>query len=118
MKNTLLIHYFLMNLRFFPMGFLCVLKIYCVRLFIVEKIGCGTAPKKCGIHFKSQPLLQKTYLSYTFETLAAYIRMCLRMYALARIRKPRLTYVGRGPFWSFNFLKIDFCSFKRLYFSI
>ena len=44
----------------FPVGFLCVLKMYHVRLYIVEKIGFGTAPGQCGIHSKSQPLLQKT----------------------------------------------------------
>ena len=38
MKNSLMIHYFLVNLRFFPWNF-CVLKIYHVRLFIVEKMG-------------------------------------------------------------------------------
>ena len=44
----------------FLVGFLCVLKMYHVRLYIVEKIGFGTAPRQCGIHFKPQPLLQKT----------------------------------------------------------
>jgi len=29
-------------------GFLCVLKMYYVRLFIVEKIGFGMAPKRYG----------------------------------------------------------------------
>ena len=33
----------------FPVGFLCVLKMYHVRLYIVEKIGFGTAPGQCGI---------------------------------------------------------------------
>ena len=89
---------------------------YYVRLFIVEKIGFGIAPRQCGIYFKPQPLLQKTCFSYAFETIAAYARMCLRTHALARIRKLQLTYVGREPLWSFNFSKIDFCSFKRLYF--
>ena len=69
------------------MGFLCVLKMYHVRLFVVEKMGFGMAPRQCGIHSKPQPLLAllKTCLSYTSETLAAYIRMCLRKYALARV---------------------------------
>ena len=44
----------------FPVGFLCVLKMYNVRLYIVEKIGFGTAPGQCGIYSKPQPLLQKT----------------------------------------------------------
>ena len=41
----------------FPVEFLCVLKIYHVRLFIVEKMGFGTTLRGRGIHFKPQPLL-------------------------------------------------------------
>ena len=59
------------------MGFLCVLKMYHVRLFIVEKMGFGMAPKRCGIHSKPQSLLQKTCLFYASKTLAAYTGMCL-----------------------------------------
>ena len=51
------------------MGFLRVLKINHVRLFIFEKVGFGT-------------------LSYASETLAAYAGMCLCTHALAHIRKP------------------------------
>ena len=29
----------------FPVGFLCILKIYHVKLFIVEKMGFGAAPR-------------------------------------------------------------------------
>ena len=96
------------------MRFLCVLKMYHVRLFIFEKMRFGTALRRCGIRFKPQPLLQKTCLSYASETLAVYIRMSLRTHALARINRLRLTYVGRGPLWSFNFPKSNFCLFKRL----
>ena len=59
------------------MGFLYVLKMYHVRLFIVEKMGFGMAPRRCRIRSKPQPLLQKTCLSYTSETLATYARKCL-----------------------------------------
>ena len=41
----------------FPVKFLCVLKIYHVRLFIVEKMGFRTTLRGCGIHSKPQPLL-------------------------------------------------------------
>ena len=129
MKKSLLIHYFLVNLIFLFiylfMGFLCVLKMYHVRLFIVEKMGFGTAPRQCGIRSKPQSLLQKTCLSYASKILAAYTRMCLHTHALACIRRPRPTYagrkphaqatthihrtrptyVGRGPLWSFYFQK-------------
>ena len=44
----------------FPVGFLYLLKIYHVRLYIVEKMGFGMAPRRYGIHSKPQPLLQKT----------------------------------------------------------
>ena len=55
------------------MGFLYVLKMYHVKLFILEKMGFGMAPRRCEIHSKLQPLLYKTRLSYAFETLAACI---------------------------------------------
>ena len=94
MKNSLLIYYFLVNLRFFPVGFLFVLKMYHVRLFIDEKKKeFGMAPKQCGIRFKPQSLLQKTCISYTFDTLAAYTGMCLHTHALARVHKPKATLV-------------------------
>ena len=93
------------------MGFLCVLKMYHVRLFIVEKIEFGMAPKRCGIRSKLQPLLQKTCLSYAFETLAAYARMYLHTHARACVRRPRAPLV-------ILFSKIDFYSFKKVIFSI
>ena len=65
------------------MRFLCVLKMYHVRLYTMEKKkGFGTAPRQCGIHSKSQPLLQKTFISYASETLATYTRTCLRTHAI------------------------------------
>ena len=63
------------------MGFLCVLKMYHVRLYIVEKMGFGTAPRRCGICSKPRSLLHKTCLSYTSETLAVYVGICLHMRA-------------------------------------
>ena len=73
------------------MGFLCVLKMYYVRLFIVEKIELGMAPKRCGIRSKLQPLLQKTCLFYTSKTLVAYARLCLRMQVATYVRRPKAT---------------------------
>ena len=69
-------------------------EMYHVRLFIVEKMGFGTTPRQCKIHSKPQPLLQKTCISYAFETLAMYGRMCLRTHALACIHRPQLIYAG------------------------
>ena len=51
------------------------------------------APKQCGIRFKPQSLLQKTCISYTFDTLAAYTGMCLHTHALARVHKSKATLV-------------------------
>ena len=70
------------------MRFLCVSKMYYVRLYIAEKMGFGTTPKRCEIRSKPQPLLQKTCISYVFETLIAYTRMCLRTHALACVCRP------------------------------
>ena len=36
----------------FPMRFLCALKMYHVRLYIVGKMGFGMAPRQCEIHSK------------------------------------------------------------------
>ena len=94
MKNPILIHYFLVNLRFFPLGFLYFLKMYHVRLFMMEKMGLRTAPRQCGFRSKSQLLLQKTCLSYAFETLVVYAGMYLRTHVVAYLRRPQPTYVG------------------------
>ena len=89
------------------MGFLCVLKMYHVRLYIVEKMGFGTAPRRCGICSKPRSLLQKTCLSYTSKTLAVYVGICLRtraglhMQAATHVWRPRATLVIFFP-------KIDF----------
>ena len=83
------------------MGFLCILKMYHVRLYIVEKMGFGTTPRRCGIHSKPQPLLQKTRLFHASETLAMYAKMCFCTHALVHVRKLLPTYMGRWPLWSF-----------------
>ena len=51
------------------------------------------APKQCGIHSKPLPLLQKTCLSYAYETLATYDGTCLRIHALDALPVD----VGRDP---------------------
>ena len=84
---------FFIESQVFFVGSLCILKMYYVRLFIVEKIRFGTAPRRCGIHSKPQPLLQKTCISYASETLAMYIGMCLRTHALAHVCRPQPTHV-------------------------
>jgi len=65
----------------------------------MEKMGFVVAPRRCKIHSKPQPLLQKTYISYAFKTLAAYAGMCLRMEALAHVRRPQPMCVGRELLW-------------------
>ena len=92
MENSLLIHYFLVNLRFFSWDF-CVLKMYHVRLYIVEKMGFGMARRRCGIHSKPQRLLLKTCLLHAFKTLVAYVGVCFCTHALAHIRGPRASLV-------------------------
>ena len=67
---------------------LCVLKMYYVRIFIVEKMGFRMAPRQFKIHSKLQPLFQKTCLSYASKTLATYARLCLRTHALDHICRP------------------------------
>ena len=112
MKNPILIHYFLVNLRFFPLGFLYFLKMYHVRLFIMEKMGFGMAPRRCGIRSKPQPLLQKTFLFYIFETLVAYAGVCLRMHALAHVHRLLPTYWASGHFDHFIFKNRFFVHLK------
>ena len=78
----------------------------------MKKMGFGTALRRCGIRFKSQPLLQKTCLFYVSKTLAAYARVFLCTHALAHVRKLLPMYVDRGPLWSFNFQKYIFAHLK------
>ena len=91
---------------------LYVLKMYHVRLYIVEKMGFGMVPRRCEIHFKHQPLLQNTCIFYISETLAAYVGVYLHTHALAHVRSPLPTYVGREPLWSFYFQKYIFAHLK------
>ena len=60
----------------------------------MEKMGFGTTPKRCVIHSKPQPLLQKTYLFNVSETLATYVGVCLHTHALAHIHRLLPTHVG------------------------
>ena len=97
----------------FPIGFLCVSKMYHVRLFIVEKMGFGTTPTRCGLNSKPQPLLQKTCLSYASETLVVYTRsVCIHMLWRAYASRNPHTQ-AKGHFGHF-ISKTDFYSFKRL----
>ena len=75
------------------MGFLFFFENVPCKSFIVEKMEFGMTPKQCGIHFKPQPLLQKTSLIYASETLTTYARMCLCTHALVCVRMPRATLV-------------------------
>ena len=79
------------------MGFLCGLKMYHVRLYIVEKIRFETATRRYEIHSKLQPLLQKTCLFYVSETLTAFEGVCLHTHALAHICMLWPTYAGYCP---------------------
>ena len=53
-------------------------------------MGFGMAPRRCGIHSKPQPLLQKTCIFHASETLAAYAGMCQHTHAFP-------TYTCFGP---------------------
>ena len=86
------------------MGFLCVLKMHHVRLYIMEKMGFGMASNRCGSHSKPQPLLQKTCLFHTSETLVAYAGMCMHTHALAHVHGPKATLVILFPIF-FSHLK-------------
>ena len=94
---------------------------YHVRFYIVEKMGFEAAPRRCGIHSKPQPLLQKTCLFYVSETLVAYVGVCLCTHTLAHIRKLLPPYMGWWPLMAtlvILFPKLYFCSFERLYFPL
>ena len=74
-----------------------------------EKKGVWNAPKRCEIHSKPQPLLQKTCIFHTSKTLAVYAVVCLRTHAFGPCTWAEGYF---GPL----FPKIGFCSFKKLYF--
>ena len=81
----------------------------------MKKWGFKRLPDDVGFVPNLSQLLQKTSLSYASETLATYVRIFLHTHAIACIRKPQLTYAGRGPLWSFYFSKIDFFSHLKGY---
>ena len=88
---------------------MCFENVLCKALYGGKKWGFEVASRRCGIRSKPQPLLRKTCLSYASETLAAYVGMCMLMQALAYVHKPKAILIILFP-------KIDFCSFKTLYF--
>ena len=96
------------------MRFLCVLKIYHVRIFIVWKKGFGTIPRRCGIRSKPQHKYRKLVL-YKFLKIA----ICVQDQAYVRMQKA--TYVSwfihthsEGFFWHFFFfLKLIYLLIKR-----
>ena len=110
-EKLLFVSQFSSESQVFLVGFLCVLKMYHVRFYIVEKMGFEAAPRRCGIHSKPQPLLQKICLFHVFETLVTYAEMCLCTHALvyvckpAHVRRPRTTL-------SFYFQKQIFAHLK------
>ena len=108
MKNSILIHYFKANLGFPLKNFVCLENVP-YKAFYSRKNGFGSTFRRCGIHSKPQLLLQKTCISYASEILAAYTGMCLCTHVLAHVCGPKATLV-------ILFSKIDFCSFKKLYF--
>jgi len=75
----------------------------------VEKMEFGMAPRRCKIHSKPQPLLQKTCFFYFFiffnfwnlnwirSSVPAYAYFGSRTHALAHVRRLLPMYVGRGP---------------------
>ena len=96
----------------FPMGFLCVLKMYHIRLFTVEKMGLERLADDGGFIPNLSHYCKKTCLSYTSETLVACVGIRLCSHTLARVCRPRPTYAGREPLWSFYFQKQIFAHLK------
>ena len=95
----------------FLMGFLCVLKMYHVKFYMVEKMGFEAALRGCEIHSKPHPLLQKICLFHVFETLATYAEMCLCTHALVCVRKLAHVLRSRATL-SFYFQKQIFSHLK------
>ena len=79
-----------------------------LRLYIVEKMGFGTTRRRCRIHSKPQPLLQKTCFFHAFETLVAYVGVCLCTHALAHVREPTASLVIYFQKYIFSHLKVIF----------
>ena len=63
------------------------------------------APKRYGIHFKPQSLMQKTCLFYVSETLAVHINLCLCTQRVAYVRRFVPVYTNRGFSLAFIFQK-------------
>ena len=114
MKNSLLIHYFLVNLVFFPWD-LCVLKMYHVRFYIVENRIWNDSQtmwdsfQTSDIIAKNFPFLCLWNPSYVCRSVLAYECFGPRMQAATHVHRSRATLVILFP-------KIDFYLFKMLYF--
>ena len=62
------------------MGFLCVLKIYHISLFIVEKMGFGMTHRLCGIHSKPTHYCRKFVFHMLLKPqLCSQEHACIRM---------------------------------------
>ena len=101
MKNSILIHYFLVNLVFFLWNF-CVFKnISCKAFYSGKNWGLERLPNNVGFIPNLSHYCRKLAF-FVSETLATYVGVCLHMRALAHIHR---LYVGRGLIWSFYFQK-------------
>ena len=85
-KNSLLIHYFLLNLIFFRAVSICFENVPRKALYI-GKNGVWNS-------FQISAIIPKNLFYYVSETLATYTEVCLRMHALAHVRKLLPTYLG------------------------
>ena len=96
MKNSLLINYFLVNLVFSRGISMCVLKMYYVRLYIVEKWGLEWFLDDMRFIPNLNHYCRKLTLFFfnVFETLVVYAGEYLRTHALAHVRRLLPTYVG------------------------
>ena len=101
MKNSLFDSLFLVNLSVFCGISLFFLKVPRMAIYIVKMGGFGMAPRRCGIHSKSQSLMQKTYFLVLLKPyLQARTLVCVRM-LLGCVRRLRVSF-------GLYFPKIDF----------
>ena len=75
----------------------------------IVKMGVWNSSQTMLNSFQTSTLMQKTYISYSSETLPACIGSCLRTQVHACVHRPRVSF-------GLYFPKIDFLLIKKLYF--
>ena len=116
-KNSLLIHYFLVNLVFFPWDFSVLENIPC-NAFYSGKNGVWNGSQMMWDSFQTSAIIAEN-LHFLCLWNPSYVCMSVPTHACFGLHTQAAAHVrGLRAILVILFPKIDFCSFKRLYFPL